>query len=142
MCTYRPTWKIHLFTIITVTLKPHHWRIANMDRITLHWHKILSSMIFLLFLHQPRSQFNTINQFFYKKIPGKTKIKETQLNYLEKAVIICNIWSGVGRQCGVLWSAVLVWVVHTKYFDFRLHNLRKNSKRICSSHCLHAFWPL
>lgn len=37
-------WKIHLFMIMTVTLKPHHWRIARRDRKTLHWKRRLSSI--------------------------------------------------------------------------------------------------
>lgn len=40
----RQTWKIHLFMIITVTLKPHHWIMARTDRITLHWHNVASSI--------------------------------------------------------------------------------------------------
>lgn len=27
------TWKIHLFMMMTVTLNPHHWRIASTARI-------------------------------------------------------------------------------------------------------------
>lgn len=38
------TWKIHLLTIITETLKVHHWRIAKRDLNTLHWKTRLSSI--------------------------------------------------------------------------------------------------
>lgn len=44
--TGKNTWKIHLFMIITVTLKLHHWRIAKRDLITLHWQTRPSSITF------------------------------------------------------------------------------------------------
>lgn len=39
------TWKIHLLTMITVTLKVHHWRIHKRDLITLHWKRTEFSSI-------------------------------------------------------------------------------------------------
>lgn len=37
-------WKIHLFIIMTATLKLHHWKMAKMDRKTVHEHNLLSSI--------------------------------------------------------------------------------------------------
>lgn len=58
------TWKIHLFMIITVTLKPHHWTIARMDRITVHWHNQFSSItsLFFQFSKNAANPDQTINQ--------------------------------------------------------------------------------
>lgn len=38
------TWKIHLLTMITVTLKAHHWRMDKRDLISLPWKTKLSSI--------------------------------------------------------------------------------------------------
>lgn len=54
-------WKIHLFMMMTVTLKTHHWTMARRDLKTLHWHSTPSSIVaapnpFLLLLLLRRAQ--------------------------------------------------------------------------------------
>jgi len=55
------TWKIHLFMIMTVTLKAHHWRIAKRDLNTLHWQTRPSSITHQI-LHFP--SYFTLSLFF------------------------------------------------------------------------------